>query len=93
MRSAGSSTYNYANPVRRDVVSIGGAGDNVTIRFRTDNAGPWIMHWCVLLSAFAGFHSLTSRHSHIDWHLDLGFAVVLAEDIPGIKPTNPVPRT
>ncbi|RXW17053.1 hypothetical protein EST38_g8806 [Candolleomyces aberdarensis] len=44
VRSAGSSTYNYANPVRRDVVSIGTAGDNVTIRFRTDNAGPWIMH-------------------------------------------------
>ncbi|KAF6749988.1 laccase 3 precursor [Ephemerocybe angulata] len=31
--------YNYANPVQRDVVSIGGAGDNVTIRFTTDNAG------------------------------------------------------
>jgi len=44
VRSAGSSTYNYANPVRRDVVSIGGAGDNVTIRFTTDNSGPWFLH-------------------------------------------------
>ncbi|RXW15277.1 hypothetical protein EST38_g10573 [Candolleomyces aberdarensis] len=44
VRSAGNSGYNFANPVRRDVVSIGGAGDNVTIRFLTDNAGPWIMH-------------------------------------------------
>ncbi|KAG6859753.1 hypothetical protein C0995_004497, partial [Termitomyces sp. Mi166 len=45
VRSAGSSTYNYANPVRRDVVSTGGsASDNVTIRFRTDNSGPWIFH-------------------------------------------------
>ncbi|KAF6749971.1 laccase 2 precursor [Ephemerocybe angulata] len=44
VRSAGSTTYNYADPVQRDVVSLGGAGDNVTIRFRTDNAGPWIMH-------------------------------------------------
>jgi iron transport multicopper oxidase len=44
VRSAGSTVYNYANPVQRDVVSIGGASDNVTIRFRTDNAGPWIMH-------------------------------------------------
>jgi iron transport multicopper oxidase len=35
------------NPVRRDVVSIGGAGDNVTIRFETNNEGPWIMHWFV----------------------------------------------
>ncbi|KAM6492606.1 laccase, multicopper oxidase [Amanita muscaria] len=44
VRSAGSSTYNYKNPVRRDVVSIGNTGDNVTFRFRTDNPGPWIMH-------------------------------------------------
>nr|UES62897.1 laccase 4 [Cyathus bulleri] len=44
VRSAGSSTYNYDNPVRRDVVSIGQANDNVTIRFRTDNPGPWILH-------------------------------------------------
>lgn len=44
VRSAGSSTYNYANPIRRDVVQAGQAGDNVTIRFRTDNPGPWILH-------------------------------------------------
>ncbi|THU84445.1 laccase lcc5 [Dendrothele bispora CBS 962.96] len=44
VRSAGSSTYNYVNPPRRDVVSIGSSGDNVTIRFVTDNAGPWFLH-------------------------------------------------
>ncbi|KAJ4491939.1 laccase lcc5 [Lentinula edodes] len=44
VRSAGSTTYNYANPARRDVVSTGAAGDNVTIRFTTDNAGPWFLH-------------------------------------------------
>lgn len=34
VRSAGSSVYNYDNPVRRDVVSVGnGPNDNVTIRF------------------------------------------------------------
>ncbi|KAK7030481.1 laccase, multicopper oxidase, benzenediol:oxygen oxidorectuctase [Paramarasmius palmivorus] len=44
VRSAGSSTYNYANPPRRDVVNIGSASDNVTIRFRTDNPGPWFLH-------------------------------------------------
>ncbi|KAJ2916727.1 hypothetical protein MD484_g3720, partial [Candolleomyces efflorescens] len=44
VRSSGSSTYNYIDPVERDVVSIGQANDNVTIRFVTDNAGPWIMH-------------------------------------------------
>ncbi|KAF9461472.1 laccase [Collybia nuda] len=44
IRSAGSSIYNYDNPVRRDVVSTGRMGDNVTIRFTTDNPGPWILH-------------------------------------------------
>ncbi|KAF9038016.1 laccase 1 [Panaeolus papilionaceus] len=44
VRTAGSTTYNYANPPKRDVVSLGTTGDNVTIRFTTDNAGPWIMH-------------------------------------------------
>ena len=46
VRSAGAdASYNYVNPVRRDVVSLGAAGSNVTIRFTTNNAGPWIMHW------------------------------------------------
>ncbi|KDR80949.1 hypothetical protein GALMADRAFT_207865 [Galerina marginata CBS 339.88] len=45
IRSAGSSDYNYVDPVKRDVVSTGDTGDNVTIRFETNNAGPWIMHW------------------------------------------------
>ncbi|KAL0954255.1 hypothetical protein HGRIS_005383 [Hohenbuehelia grisea] len=31
-------------------------------------------------------------HSHIDWHLDLGFAIVFAEDIAGTKAANPVPK-
>ncbi|KAG2141821.1 laccase [Suillus clintonianus] len=44
VRSAGSDVYNYANPVRRDTTSNGGSGDNVTIRFRTDNPGPWFFH-------------------------------------------------
>ncbi|KAI0644028.1 laccase B [Trametes meyenii] len=44
VRSAGSSVYNYDNPVRRDTVSTGTAGDNVTIRFTTDNPGPWFLH-------------------------------------------------
>jgi iron transport multicopper oxidase len=59
------------DPVRRDVVSIGVAGDNVTIRFETNNEGPWIMH------------------CHIDWHLNEGLAIVLAEDIPAIAETDP----
>ncbi|KAG9317027.1 laccase [Chiua virens] len=45
VRVAGSSTTNFVNPVRRDVVSIGTSStDNVTIRFVTDNPGPWFLH-------------------------------------------------
>ncbi|KAJ7265428.1 laccase [Mycena haematopus] len=66
VRSAGSSAYNYKDPVIRDVVNTGtaAAGDNVTFRFVTDNPGPWFLH------------------CHIDVHLDVGLAVVLAEDMP-----------
>jgi iron transport multicopper oxidase len=39
IRAAGQSTYNFANPPRRDVVSMGGENDNVTIRFTTNNSG------------------------------------------------------
>nr|BAI66144.1 laccase [Pleurotus salmoneostramineus] len=45
VKSAGSDTYNYVNPVRRDTVELGSKpGDNVVIRFRTDNPGPWFLH-------------------------------------------------
>ncbi|RPD57148.1 Cu-oxidase-domain-containing protein [Lentinus tigrinus ALCF2SS1-7] len=76
VRSAGSTSYNYDDPVWRDVVSTGTpqAGDNVTIRFQTDNPGPWFLH------------------CHIDFHLDAGFAVVMAEDIPDVVDANPVPQ-
>ncbi|KAL4061935.1 laccase [Scleroderma citrinum] len=48
VRSANSTVYNYVNPVIRDTVNIGFntgvTSDNVTIRFVTDNAGPWFLH-------------------------------------------------
>ncbi|KAF8259963.1 laccase 1 precursor [Lactarius quietus] len=44
VRSAGNSSYNFDNPVIRDVVNVGNLGDNVTIRFFTDNPGPWFFH-------------------------------------------------
>ena len=50
IRSAGNSTYNFDNPIVRDVVSIGNnATDDVTIRFQTNNPGPWFIHWYVRL--------------------------------------------
>ncbi|KAG2159054.1 laccase [Suillus bovinus] len=44
VQSAGSSTFNYQNPVRRDVVSAGSAGQQMVIRWVTDNSGPWFLH-------------------------------------------------
>ena len=73
VRSAGSDTYTYVTPVQRATVSTGTTGDNVTIRFTTDNTGPWFLH------------------CHIDFHLEAGFAVVFAEDIPSTSSANPVP--
>ncbi|KAF9237144.1 yellow laccase [Melanogaster broomeanus] len=45
VRSAGTADYNYVNPVLRDTVASGGPSENVTIRFTTDNSGPWLLHW------------------------------------------------
>ncbi|KAJ6454865.1 laccase 3, partial [Mycena sanguinolenta] len=71
IRSAGNSTYNFVNPVIRDVVSTGLlTTDLTTFRFVTDNAGPWFLH------------------CHIDWHLDIGLAIVFAENIPHIAHTG-----
>ncbi|THH19518.1 hypothetical protein EW146_g1665 [Bondarzewia mesenterica] len=74
VRSGGNDSYNFDNPVRRDVVSMGpqDSNSNVTIRFTTDNPGPWIFH------------------CHIDWHLEEGFAVVFAEDPEDTAAVNPV---
>ncbi|KAG6917345.1 hypothetical protein DXG01_002916 [Tephrocybe rancida] len=74
VRSGDSKTYNYRNPVKRDTVNTGLADGNATIRFVTDNAGPWFLH------------------CHINWHLELGLAVVFAEDIPNTAAKNPVPQ-
>ncbi|PCH44576.1 multicopper oxidase [Wolfiporia cocos MD-104 SS10] len=56
VRSAGDDDYNYVNPVRRDTVSIGStASDNVTIRFDTNNPGPWFLHCHINFHLYAGF--------------------------------------
>ncbi|CAL1715519.1 unnamed protein product [Somion occarium] len=73
VRSAGTDKYNFNDPVIRDVVSIGNGTDQVTIRYVTDNAGPWFLH------------------CHIDWHLEAGFGIVLAEGINQTAAHNPVP--
>lgn len=55
IRSAGSSAYNYANPVIRDTVSAGKIGDRTTIRFITNNPGPWMLHCHIDWHLYTGF--------------------------------------
>nr|AID59415.1 laccase 7 precursor [Cerrena sp. HYB07] len=55
VRSAGQTTPNYVDPIVRDVVNTGGTGDNVTIRFTTDNPGPWFLHCHIDWHLEAGF--------------------------------------
>ncbi|KAJ3482318.1 hypothetical protein NLI96_g7059 [Meripilus lineatus] len=55
VQSAGSKKPNYKNPVIRDTVNIGTSGDNVTIRFRTDNPGPWFLHCHIDFHLATGF--------------------------------------
>ncbi|KAJ6622321.1 Cupredoxin [Mycena sp. CBHHK59/15] len=43
IKSAGNDTFNFNDPVIRDVVSTGASPtDHVVIRFLTNNAGPWL---------------------------------------------------
>ncbi|KAF9440370.1 multicopper oxidase [Macrolepiota fuliginosa MF-IS2] len=37
-----STANNTVNPIRRDTVAVGGSG--TTIRFNTNNPGPWFFH-------------------------------------------------
>jgi len=91
VRSAGQSGYNYVNPPQRDVVALGTTGDNVTIRWVTDNPGPWYLHWYNFLQLVIYQWSLICLlTSHIDWHLDAGLAIVFAEDVPDVAAYNPV---
>ena len=61
VRSAGSDDYNYDNPPQRDTVSTGTAGDNVTIRFTTNNPGPWFLHCHIDFHLEAGFAVVLSE--------------------------------
>ena len=85
VRSAGNSTYNFDDPVIRDVVSIGNAGDNVTIRFFTDNPGPWFLHchidWHLNASVVPPFFVMIPV---LISALFSGFAVVFAEDVADV---------
>lgn len=69
IRSAESDAYNFKNPVRRDTLNTGLNGSNATIRFVTDNAGPWFLHWYVVYRTI--LFLTHSFFSHIDWHLEL----------------------
>ncbi|OAX37246.1 Cupredoxin, partial [Rhizopogon vinicolor AM-OR11-026] len=61
VKGAGNSTANFVNPVWRDTVDLGNAGDNVTIRFVTDNPGPWLLHCHVDFHLLDGFAAVMAE--------------------------------
>lgn len=68
-------THSYDDPILRDVVNTGDTGDEVTIRFTTNNPGPWFLHCHI-----GSFMHLPPEgdsfllNSHIDFHLNFGLA-------------------
>ncbi|KAL0948960.1 hypothetical protein HGRIS_009063 [Hohenbuehelia grisea] len=51
-KSNSSDVVNTVNPIKRDVVGVGAAG--TTLRFRTDNPGPWFFHCHIFWHMQAG---------------------------------------
>ena len=95
--SAGTTECNYTNPVRRDTVNIGLAGDNVTIRFVVS---PLRVFSSSSLLSVCHMSSRTLQtdnpgpwflHCHIDFHLVAGLAIVFAEDAPDVAHVNLMP--
>ena len=95
--SAGTTEYNNVNPIRRDTVSVGLAGDNVTIRFVVS---PLRVFSSSSLLSVCHMSSRTLQtdnpgpwflHCHIDFHLVAGLAIVFAEDAPDVAHVNPLP--
>nr|UYM28068.1 laccase 4 [Trametes polyzona] len=82
VRSAGSDHYNYIDPVRRDTVSIGAESDNVTIRFVTDNPGPWFLHCHIDFHLEAGMAIVFAEDTN-----STGIANPVPEDWTKLCPT------
>ncbi|KAG2127639.1 laccase [Suillus bovinus] len=64
IKSAGSREYNYVNPVLRDTVNTGFLDDYVTIRFVTDNPGPWLLHCHIDWHLYAGMALVFAEDPH-----------------------------
>ncbi|KAF5355015.1 hypothetical protein D9756_005710 [Leucocoprinus leucothites] len=55
VKVADAGHFNFLDPVRRDVTNMGETeGDFISIRFKTDNPGPWIFHCHVDFHLAAG---------------------------------------
>ncbi|KAF8578777.1 multicopper oxidase [Ramaria rubella] len=65
IRTANSNVTNFVNPYAHAHV-VAINGGNTTFRFLTDNPGPWFLH---------------VRLFHIDWHLEVGLAVIMGEAV------------
>ena len=83
------------NPVQRDTVNTGTAGDNVTIRFVVSPLR--VFSSCLSVCHMSSRTLQTDNpgpwflHCHIDFHLVAGLAIVFAEDAPDVAHVNPVP--
>lgn len=88
IRVAGNSSYNFVNPVRRDTVSIGGGGDNVTFRFVTDNPGPWFLH-CHIDWHLQAYAPDCNEYETCAYPTSSGLAIVFAEDAEDILANDP----
>ncbi|KAI9571986.1 Cupredoxin [Boletus coccyginus] len=84
VQSAGdNSTLNYKNSVRRDVVSAGVEGQQMVIRWVTDNAGAWFLHCHTDWHIDAGF-TVVMVQNPAGVHNHLG---IIPESWDGLCPT------
>ncbi|KAG7095341.1 hypothetical protein E1B28_006102 [Marasmius oreades] len=68
IKTMDNPTYNFKNPVRRDTVTVG-PNDLTSIRFTTDNAGPWFLHCHIefhLVSGLAVVLAEDTRSTQLD---------------------------
>jgi iron transport multicopper oxidase len=80
IRAAGQSTYNFVNPPRRDVVNMGTASDQVTIRFTTGNDGlsSASCNCVVPTDDVFGPSGPWFMYDHNAFHMNAGFGTVLS---------------
>ncbi|KAG9310885.1 laccase [Chiua virens] len=97
IKSADSEYRNYDRPVMRDTISTGSddVEDGVTIRFITDNPGPWILHCHIEWHLYVGM-AIVFVEDYADIRADQPFNNATRDLCPYYNPTEtftlPPPR-